>query len=490
MKKNFRMCFYALLFFVFTSLPVKSQIPVASPREVKTEKGITMQPDSKMQWMQDAKLGMFIHWGLYSGPAKGEWYMENAGIKPLEYRKFAYPGSGDQYFDAKDFDARKWVSLAKRCGMKYMNMVTEHHDGYALFESHYTNAFTSVQTHNRDFVKEYVKECRAQGLRVGLYKTLINWRYPGYYDVTGTDCKPNKFGYVTDPAHKENARRMKEELYCQIKELMTQYGRIDQLFWDGGWIAQQGSDADGAYFWEPGKFLSPDNTWQVNPLFQDKDSVTGKPLGLMGIVRKYQPDLLANPRSGWCGDYTCEEGGADVKGDVRAGVVEKCMSVTSAWGYNTSMEDPKTLVSVNRLERIFADCIVRNMNLLLNIGPDRHGDVPHLVEQRLLEFGDWVNAHKEAIFGTRGGPWNPTEGKFGYCYRNNVLYVYLLGGYMDDNFVLPSLNKGMKVKKAYHVADGQKIKFIQKGQIVTLEGIQSRKDSITVLAVVLNKNVR
>src|SRR5574344_15701 len=91
--------------------------------------------------------------------------------------------------------------------------------------------------------------------------------------------------------------------------------------------------------------MSPDNQWQVNPLFQDIDKSTGKPLGLMGIVRKYQPDLVANLRSGWCGDYTCEEGGGPVKGDVRSGVVEKCMSVTSAWGYNTSMEDEKTVMS-------------------------------------------------------------------------------------------------------------------------------------------------
>jgi alpha-L-fucosidase len=106
------------------------------------------------------------------------------------------------------------------------------------------DAFCSKQTHNRDFVREYVDACRANGLKVGIYKTLINWRYPGYYDVTGTDCKSNRFGYKTDIAHKENARLMKEEMYCLTKELLTRYGKIDQIFWDGGWLAQQGSDAD------------------------------------------------------------------------------------------------------------------------------------------------------------------------------------------------------------------------------------------------------
>lgn len=213
-------------------------IPPSKKREVKTDLGVTMQPDDKISWMLDSRLGMFIHWGLYSGPGKGEWYMENAGIDPDTYRCLAYPQSGEDYFAASLFDADDWIDLAVKSGMKYVNMVTQHHDGYALFESSYMNAFTSKQTHNRDFVKEYVEACRKAGLKVGIYKTLINWRYPGYYDIYGTDCKPNRFGYTTDSLHRENARLMKEELYCQVKELMTKYGKIDQLFWDGGWLSQ------------------------------------------------------------------------------------------------------------------------------------------------------------------------------------------------------------------------------------------------------------
>lgn len=139
------------------------------------------------------------------------------------------------------------------------------------------------------------------------YKTLINWRYPGYYDITGTDCKTNKFGYTTAAWHKENARLMKEGLYSDIKTLMTEYGKIDMLFWNGGWIAQQGSDRDGAPFWESYKYVSEDNQWHVNKYFLTKDSASGKYLGLIGMIRKYQPDILMNPRSGWIGDYTCDE---------------------------------------------------------------------------------------------------------------------------------------------------------------------------------------
>ena len=144
-------------------------IPPAAIREVKTDMGVAMQPDEKVKWMLDDKLGMFIHWGLYAGPGKGEWYMENQGISIDKYRRLAYPESGDEYFDAKNFDANKWIALAKKAGMKYVCLTTQHHDGYALFESKYMNAFTSKNTHNRDFVKEYVETCREAGLKVGLY---------------------------------------------------------------------------------------------------------------------------------------------------------------------------------------------------------------------------------------------------------------------------------------------------------------------------------
>src|SRR5437764_3530707 len=110
------------------------------------------------------------------------------------------------------------------------------------------------------------------------------------------------------------------------------------------------------------------------------------------------------------------------------------------------------------MKRILGDCMVRNMNLLINIGPDRHGNVPPLIRDRLLEFGDWVNATAEAIYGTRGGPWEPVDGQYGFCYKDNKIYIYFLGDYSSDRFVLPPVNKGMKIIKAYDVYTGKKLK--------------------------------
>lgn len=459
-------------------------------RKVRTELGVSQLPGEKLNWMIEARFGMFIHWGLYSGVGKGEWYMENSGTSIEEYRKLAYPQSGDQYFDASQFNAGDWAKLAKDAGMRYMNMVTQHHDGYALFDAKYMDVFCSKQTHNRDFVREYVDACRANGLKVGLYKSLLNWRYPGYYDVTGTNCKPNKFGYKTDVDHKENARLLKEELYCLTKELLTKYGKIDQLFWDGGWLAQQGSDADAAYFWEPGKYLDPDNDWKVNPYFQDIDSATGKPLGLIGMVRKYQPDCIINPRSGWYGDFKTEEGSAAITGQIRTEEIwEKEMTMSSVWGYTPMHDDPSKVVTAKGVRRMLVDCTIRNMALLLNVAPDRHGKISKTETDILLETGKWLQQTGEAIYGTYGGPWQPKDGQYGYAYKNNTIYLFLLEDYKETTFTLPPVNNGQKLVKAYMVDTKKQIKAKQNSREITLSGIDKPANQISVIAIQLNNQV-
>lgn len=469
----------------------QSGIKQLPPRKSVEHLGLTSQPDEKLDWLLDAKFGMFLHWGIYAGTGRSEWAMHQMKLHPEEYRAFAYPESGDAYFSADKYDPKKWAELAKASGMKYMVLTAMHHDGYALFESKAIDAFTSKQTHNRDFVKEYVDACRAEGLKVGLFKTLINWRYPGYYDWTGTDCKPNVFGYTTDLAHKESARMMKEELYAQTKELMTKYGKIDILFWDGGWLGQQGTSAAGAPFWESGKYMDPENEWPVNPYFQDFDTESGKPLGLMGIVRKYQPDIIVNPRSGWIGDIRAEEGGARVTGPIRAEYVyEKCMTVAPGWGYTKHYENPEKVMTVDEIKEMLADCVVRNMVFLLNVGPDRHGEIPPLAAERFLEVGKWLEKVGDAVYSTRGGPWNPKDGVYGFTYKDNTIFVYLLGDFTGDTFILPALNEGQEAVKAYVVGDNTPVAMTQnKDREVTLTGINRSDKVATILAVELNKNV-
>lgn len=470
---------------------VRRGIPRLPQRKPVMDLGLMQQSNGKMNWLLDAKLGLFIHWGLYSGIGRGEWAMRNLAIPIETYRQYAYPQSGSQQFVADQFNADEWAALAKASGMRYMCLTTQHHDGYALFHSRFPDIFCSYQTHNRDFIKEYTEACRKAGLRVGLYKTLINWRYPGYYDPSGTDCQSNAWGYKTAAWHKDNARMMKNEIYCLTKELMSNYGKVDLLFWDGGWLSEKGTDADAAYFWEPGKFLHRDNQWKVNPCYTLTDSLSGRQLGLMGMVRHLQPDILCNIRSGWIGDFDNEEGGGMITGPVRTtAVVEKCLSLHGAWGYTPNAENKAKIMSLAALKKMFADCLIRNMVLSINVGPDRHGHIPNAESDLLKEFGKWVDSFKEAVYGTRGGPWNPEDNEFGFTYKGNTIYVYLLEGYKGGNsFVFPAVETH-KIKQVYEVATRTPLKWKkQKSGESLIYGIPRKGKDITVIAVQMNKTI-
>jgi len=465
--------------------------PEPAPRVPKTQMGIAQLPNEKLDWIQDAKFGMFIHWGLYSGPGKGEWVMENQGISPEKYRAYAYPESGDAYFDAANYHPDDWAKLAKDAGMKWMCLTARHHDGFCLFDSPHPNAFTSMQTLNRDLVAEYVKACRAADLKVGIYYSPLSWRYPGYYDVTGTNCAANKFGYTTDPSHLENARLMKEENYVNVKKLLTAYGKIDHIYWDGGWLAQKGSDADAAYFHEPGQYLDPANRWPVGKEFQDIEAGTGKALGIMGMVRKYQPDAITNPRYGWMGDIIEQEGSAETTGKIMSSeICDKNLTMQNGgWGYNAQSVASGNIMTRDQLVRFMANCVVRNMTLLVNVGPDRHGVIPDLEQKRLREMGEWMTKMGDSIYGTRGGPWEPVDKQYGYCFKGSTVYVHLLKEYAGTTFKMPPLG-ALRVAKAYDVYTGKALAFdgTQGLTIHDIDRTSSPADS--VVAVVFDKEIR
>ncbi|MGB8356522.1 MAG: alpha-L-fucosidase [Chthoniobacteraceae bacterium] len=490
---RFPALFAALLGAAVAASAVEPGVPPQPEARVpQTDQGVTQLPNEKLDWYLDAKFGMFIHWGLYSGIGKGEWVMENQGIPPEKYRKTAYPESGDAYFDAASYHPEKWAKLAKEAGMKWMCLTTRHHEGFSLFDSPHPDAFTSVQTLKRDLVAEYVKACRDAGLKVGIYYSPLSWRYPGYYDVSGTNCLPNKFGYKTNPSHKENARLMKEENYVNVKKLMTGYGKIDLIYWDGGWLGQKGTDAAASFFHEPGQYLDPANQWPIPKEYQDIEESTGKPLGIMGMVRKYQPDAITNLRYGWMGDIIEEEGPRETKGPIRNAVVcDKCMTIQNGggWGYNAKSISAGNVFRTEALIQYLANSAVRNMTYLLNVTPDRHGEIPEIEQQRLREMGAWLAKTGDAIYGTRGGPWEPVDGQYGYTYKGSTVFVHLLKAYPGDTFKMPPLGK-IRVKKVYDVFTGKELEFDgdSAGTISGIDRKSSPADSI--VAVFYDQNVR
>jgi alpha-L-fucosidase len=417
--------------------------------------------------------------------------MHNARVSPEAYRKYAYPESGDEYFSADKYDPEHWAEVAKAAGMKWMCLTARHHDGFCLFDSPHPNAFTSIQTLGRDLFGEYVKACRRKRLKVGVYYSPLSWRYPGYYDVTGTNCKPNVFGYQTDFSHKENARLMKEENYANVRKLMRDYGQIDHIFWDGGWLAEQGSDKDGAYFHEPGDYMAPDNPWPVGDQYLEY-SQNRRPLGIMGLVRKYQPDVIANPRYGWIGDLREVEGGPPMTGPVRtAEIFDKCLSIHGgAWGYDAQAIQKGQVMSRDLIIEHLVNCVIRNMVLLLNFGPDRRGQMPPLVEQRLREAGAWLERAGAAVYGTRGGPWHPVDGQFGFCYKGNTLYTHILKDYPGNAFTVPPVGP-LRPKRAYDVLSHQPLTYtVQADRTITVSGLNREISPVdSIFAVEFDRDI-
>ncbi len=347
-------------------------------------------PERKMAWWRDAKFGVFVHWGLYAIPGRGEWYMFNEKVAPEDYAKLA------QEFNPRHYDPDSWARLAKIGGARYMVMTARHHDGFALWDSpasygHYDSMHAAA---HRDLIAPYVKAVRRQGLHVGLYYSPLDWRFPAYFH-------PKEMP--------ENAALFKQQTYAQVEELMRNYGHIDILWWDGGWLAHTGTDADAAWFWEPDK--------------------------LNRMVRKYQPDIVINPRSGWQGDFDISEGPSPITGPIRARPWEKAFSINSgAWGYTP--ED--SVMTTDQLVRLLVDAIVRNGNVIANLGPDKDGLIPPKQAETLKGVGLWLKRHARAVYGTRPGPFQPVDGLYGATFAGKSIFIHIVD-WPQDQLVLQSV---------------------------------------------------
>jgi alpha-L-fucosidase len=461
-------------------------VPLPPLRIPRTDMDLDQQPNWRIRWREDAKIGLFLHWGVYAGPGKGEWHQHEARIKPSVYRGFLDDDSPEQ-FTADRYDPAAWVQLAEDMGAKYVVLTARHHDGFGLSANSHPNAWTSLQLPlERDFVAEYVTAVRVAGLKVGLYYSPIDWRYPGYYNVTGA-ARPSPWNLEDSDAfdYHADARVLKEEVYQAVKQLVTEYGPIDDLWWDGGWLAEEGLDADAAFFWEPGRFRDPANEWPVDE-YGLTDASTGRPLGLMGMVRAHQPHLVANSRSGWAGDYGVEEGSYVSTGPLRQGLVEKTFTIRGHWGYTAAA----TSMSYDEIVALVVNSLVRNMTTLINVGPDRHGTVPQDSVDVLRRLGTFLSECGESVYHTRGGPWQPVDGQVGYTYRGATFYVHLLPGQPIGPFTTPAIGDA-RVRRVFDVRTKRNLPFqVSVDGRVTISGIDRRGHRPdTVLAVMLDRSV-
>lgn len=389
---------------------VKSSIQLKSLDGVKAPELKLSEED--MQWWRDAKLGLFFHWGLYSILGRGEWAMFNEKIPADEYAKLA------ERFNPLHWNPERMAQLAGEAGMRYSVMVTRHHDGFALWDSPGSyGCFDSIHAAaNHDFVKEYTDAFRNAGLRVGLYYSPMDWRFPGYFE-------PVKLA--------DNAALMKKQCYAQIEELTTRYGQIDILWYDGGWLAHAGTDADAAWFWEP--------------------------VELNGMVRRHQPTCVINPRSGWTGDFQCDEGTHAITGNILPINWEKCFSIGTHWSY-----DPQERVMpLEEIIKIMIDCFVRGGNVLLNVAPNPDGEIPSSQVERLKQIGAFMRKNGEAIYGTTAGPLEPVDHIYGMTRRGNDLYLHVQDMQAFENIGLLPLDQ--RIARC-RLLDGSEIPFVQNEQ--------------------------
>ncbi|MCL2572818.1 MAG: alpha-L-fucosidase [Defluviitaleaceae bacterium] len=416
---------------------LKSSVNFKSLGGVKCE-GLKLTFED-MQWWRDAKIGMFFHWGLYSILGRGEWVYHNEKLPKAEYEGLAHE------FEPQDFSMTELTSLATDFGAKYMVMVTRHHDGFALWDSpgSYEQFTTMATASKRDFVREYSEACQSAGLKVGFYYSPMDWRFPGYFDPKGLP---------------ENAALMKKQCYDQVEELCTSYGPVDILWYDGGWLNHSGSDTTSAWFWEPEKLNS--------------------------MVRKHQPKAVINPRSGWEGDFYCDEGSHPISGGIIPVPWEKNMCINSGASWGWMEDDPVT--GFDDLVHMLVNVICRDGNWLVNVAPDRNGKLSVEVVNRVKEIGAWIKANGESIYNTRGGVYEPVDGVFGSTRsttNKNHMYLHITDLKAFADIVLPTIPEQII---SANLLDGTSCAFTQ-SKITLPDGLPSSPD--TIVKLIMNRDI-
>lgn len=385
----------------------------------------------RIAWWREARFGMFLHWGVYSIPARGEWVQWSEQIPTDEYAKLA-----DQ-FHPEHFDPDAWASIAKAGGMKYMVLTARHHDGFALFDDP-GSSFTAMKSAaHHDFVADYVRAVRKAGLGVGLYYSPLDWRFPGFH-----------FPGIYRP----NAIELREQYQRQIDELATHYGKLDILWFDGGgneWLGFGGIEFTGG-------------GWQARPKGKPySGSFDWEDVKTVGHLRQLQPGIILNDRTNAPADFRSREGDAALGDFDNQHPWELCTTISEgAWGYQANAK----VKPLAQLLRLLVGAAGRDGNMLLNVGPRSDGQIDPAQADRVREIGQFLSLNGESIYGTRGGPWLP--GAYGVSTHNgNLVYVHVLHPPQNSRLVLPTLP--VRVIKAT-VLHGSEVQYEQNGESLTL----------------------
>ena len=357
--------------------------------------------EKRMQWFVNARFGMFIHWGLYAIPARGEWVRSFEEIPKEDYMKYF------DEFDPVDYDPKKWAKAAKEAGMQYVVLTAKHHDGFCLFDSKYTD-FKSTNTKcGRDLVAEFVEAVRGEGLKVGLYFTLLDW-YHDDYPHYGDRNHPMR----NNPAYKNDNRdfsRYVDYMHNQIREICTNYGKLDLLWFDFSY-----DDLNGEA-WRATDLVNMVRELQPGVIIDNRLEASGVGYGSMatGNPKPYHGDFVTPEQ------IIPPEGIKDVNGNDL--YWESCVTMNGNWGYHATDNFWKPS---QMLIKKLVECVSKGGNLILNVGPDAKGNIPDASQKILSEIGTWMKKNKNSIYacGKAGIP-KPDNGRL--TRNGNKLYYHL-----------------------------------------------------------------
>ena len=332
--------------------------------------------EARVDWFRKARFGMFIHWGLYSIPGRGEWVRSNERMPEEDYMPFFHT------FSAPDFDPKGWARAAKQAGMQYVVMTAKHHDGFCLFDSALTDFKSTNTPFGRDAVAEFVEAVRGEGLKVGLYFSLIDWHHPDYPHYADRYHPMRE-----DPAYSNENRnfdRYLDYLHGQVREICSHYGKLDLLWFDFGYDHLRGEA------WRGTELVHMVRSLQPGVLIDNRIEVSGEGFGSL-----YQCDPTP-----YHGDFVTPEkmippsGIRDVQGNPM--VWEACITMNNNWGYCATdrLYKPAPL-----LIKKLVECVSKGGNMILNVGPDGDGNVPPQSLEILEQIGDWMETNGESIYG-------------------------------------------------------------------------------------------
>lgn len=387
--------------------------------------------EARVQWFREARFGMFIHWGLYSIPARGEWVRSDEQMPESEYMPYF------DEFNPRDYNPRAWAKAAREAGMQYLVLTAKHHDGFCLFDSQYTD-FKSTNTKlGRDIVRDFVEAVRAEGLRVGLYFTLIDWHHPDYPHY-GDRYHPMR-NHPECSNENRDFNRYLEYMFNQAREICSNYGKLDLLWFDFSYDHMRGET------WRATEFMEMVRSLQPNVIIDNRLEVSGEGFGSLHDCRPtpYHGDFVTPEK------FIPPQGILDVEGNPM--LWEVCATMNNNWGFNGT--DP-FYKPASMLIKKLVECVSKGGNMILNVGPDAQGNIPPQSQAILRDIGRWMHDNAESIYGCgRSELPRPEFGRitqkdktlYFHMYENTMGPVPLLGLRAEDVAGIRLLSTGQEI---------------------------------------------